>query len=102
MSKSPLKKSMTLSTCQSSSTQQVVHKLVDEYHPHQTFFAAHQIVNRFEHGWQNVQHRSSTHFAEMLENKLYVLVAHLTEVSFAKHFFNTYNSDLSKMLGEKS
>ena len=74
---------MTLLTCQSSSTQVVAHVLVDQYHPHQTFLATYQVVNRFERGWQNVQHRSLSHFAEMLENKLHVLVAHLTKASFA-------------------
>ena len=35
--------------------------------------------NRFEREWWNAQHRFSTRFEAMLQNKLHVLVARFTE-----------------------
>ena len=41
----------------------------------QNCLAASQVVNRFEQGWQNAQHRYSTRFVTMLQNMLHVFVA---------------------------
>ena len=44
-----------------------------------TCLATNQVVNRFEQGWQNAQHRFSTRLVAMLQNKLLVFVARFTE-----------------------
>ena len=44
-----------------------------------TCLATNQVVNRFEQGWQNGQHRFSTRLVAMLQNKLHVFVARFTE-----------------------
>ena len=46
----------------------------------QNCLAASQVVNRFEQGWQNAQHRYSTRFVTMLQNMLHVFVSRFIEV----------------------